>query len=116
MPLVKALDTMAHESHAPSKASGGQLSTKVSEVHSLSRLPAMLISLSRQATVVEGDPDIQQAEMNIRKRTLGSLAMSNMKRRQKLHLEETVGRMNNLDREIEGLKVRTEMHKLKESV
>ena len=23
MPLVKALDTMAHESHAPSKASGG---------------------------------------------------------------------------------------------
>ena len=76
----------------------------------------MLISLSRQATVVEGDPDIQQAEMNLRKSTLGSLAMSNMKRRQKLHLEETVGRMNNLDREIEGLKVRREMHKLKESV
>ena len=76
----------------------------------------MLISLSRQATVVEGDPDIQQAEMNLRKSTLGSLAMSNMKRRQKQHLEETVGRMNNLDREIEGLKVRTEMHKLKESV
>ena len=76
----------------------------------------MLISLSRQATVVEGDPDIQQAEMNLRKSTLGSLAMSNMKRRQKLHLEETVGRMSNLDREIEGLKVRREMHKLKESV
>ena len=44
------------------------------------------------------------------------MSMSNMRRRQKLILEQTVGRLNNLDRGIKDVKLRTELHKLKETM
>ena len=115
MPQIQVLDTMVVESSKAVSKGSAKRSTQVSEVHSLNRLPAMLVNLSAAASVVSDDPDLQKAEMNIRRSMQGTLAMSNMKRRQKLHLEETVGRMSNLDREIKGLKVQTEVHKLKES-
>ena len=110
------LDTMCNDTNAAPSKGSGKRSSQVSEVHSLSRLPAMLVNLSREATSVSEDVDILQAEMNLRRSTLGSMAMSNMKRRQKLNLEETAGRMSNLERQIEGLKVQTELHKLKQSI
>ena len=79
MPQLKPLDTMCNDtSAAPSKGSAKR-SSQVSEVHSLNRLPAMLVNLSQEATSVSDDPDILQAEMNLRRSTLGSMAMSNMK-------------------------------------
>ena len=44
------------------------------------------------------------------------MSMGNMRRRQKLYIESTMGRLNNLDRGLANVKIRAEMYKLKEDI
>ena len=63
-------------------------STMMSDVHSISMMPKMLVNFDREAgNFIHDDPVLVNAEMNLRKNKLGAMSMGNMKRRQKLYLE-----------------------------
>ena len=87
--------------------------TVVSDLHPIRKLPSMLKDFNRDAnhfiTTQNDDPALIKAEMNLRKSQLGALSMGNMNRRQKVYLEQTIGRLNNLDRGLKDVKIKTEM-------